>query len=221
MIQRECVCITIVIFKVSFPKSCSDPAKLVGTMDTLWEWIVWDMNCLFDNIYEALDPLGKPFERARHEILPDGYFCFVYSALGDMDHYQKELGLPNQANFDPNPACGHCTANKSTHNWFDFQPGSTWRASLPRARPSYHTIHDIKGFTTLFFTGSAEGRSPGVPRRKTHPTPIPTGEQTIEPKTGPGESEPDTPGGWYHKPGLKPSRLILPGGWWVGPEGSS
>ena len=47
---------------------------------------------------------------------------------------------------------------------------------------------------------------------KTHPPPIPTGEQTVEPKTGPGESEPVRPGGRYHKPGLKPSRLILPGG---------
>ena len=151
MNQRECVCITIAIFKASFPKSCSDPAKLVGTMDTLWMWIVLVMYCLFENSYADLDPFGKPFERAGQEILPDGYFCFVYSVLGDMDYYQKDLGLPNQANFDPNPACGHCTANTSTHNWFDFKPGSTWRASLPGARPSYHPIYDVKGFTTWHF----------------------------------------------------------------------
>jgi hypothetical protein len=68
-----------------------------------------------------------------------------------MDFFQNDLGLPHQAHMDPKPACGHCLANKTTDNWFDFRPAARWRKTDPRPLDHGHPIHEIKGLSTWHF----------------------------------------------------------------------
>ncbi len=134
--------------EASFPTSCCSKDQESGTMATIWKWIVWDLNCLYNNRYSELDPFWRPFPKAGQSILPNCMICWVYTLLGDMDFYQKDLGTPHQSNMDPNPACAFCTADKSGNNWFDFRPLAPWRSSAPRAKATEREVCKLEGFTT-------------------------------------------------------------------------
>jgi hypothetical protein len=127
-----------------------------GTWDTLWAWIVWDINQLYANTYQHSDPWGGPLpahlqERAGQAILPDDYFVVVNAVCSDLDFAQVDLGLPNKGCVDPNPCCGYCHGNKTDNNWFNFQEDAPWKTSAPRDPYTTHVIAKIVGLTVWHF----------------------------------------------------------------------
>jgi hypothetical protein len=142
----------VYLLQASYPKSCTAKnSDGTGSWQTIWEWLVWDMQNLFDNKYQPRGPSGEVLEFNRGKIIDDNYFVWVYAVLGDMDFFQKDLGLPSQSNMDPNWACAHCHANKTNHNWFDFRPSAAWRKSAAREPATTHVICKLPGFTTWHF----------------------------------------------------------------------
>jgi hypothetical protein len=143
------------LFLASWPKhNCA--TRDGGTWDTIWAWLVWDANQLFYNKYNEADPWGGPLpehlrERAGKQILPDDYFVVVGGLSADLDYQQNDLGLPNKGCLDPNPCCGYCHGNKTTNNWFNFQPGAEWKKTPPRDPYTKHVISKIIGFTVWHF----------------------------------------------------------------------
>ena len=54
-----------------------------GTWDTGWRWLVWDLNQLFERVYDDKDPWGLPLppdmsENAGKPILPNGVCVVVW-----------------------------------------------------------------------------------------------------------------------------------------------
>jgi hypothetical protein len=72
----------------AYPKTCSVKGDN-GTWDTIWKWIRWDLNALFENRYPSRDPFGEDLDvdsvlgkRAGERILPDNMFCWVFGVQG-------------------------------------------------------------------------------------------------------------------------------------------
>ena len=125
------ICETNVIL-ASWPKRSTAKGQ-GGTWDTIWDWIVWDLNALYKNKYPKAGPHGETLTgclagKENQTILTGDhakYTFFLFGICGDMEYFQNELGLPHHGK-DERP-CHLCCGNKKDCNWFDFRKFSPWK----------------------------------------------------------------------------------------------
>jgi hypothetical protein len=143
------------LFLASWPKSNAAVSASEGTWDTIWTWIVWDLNQLFHNRYDDKDPWGNPLpedmaEKAGKPILPDDYFIVTWGVQGDMDFFQNDLGCPYHSCVEPKACCNMCNCKKKgPYHWFNWK--GPWIKSRSDRHQAVHPVNKIIGWTQYHF----------------------------------------------------------------------
>ena len=138
----------------SYMRSKSDdPAQ--DTEAQLWKAFAWDLLWLFKGQHPTEDWEGQPWPAESVEAqkagqhLADGLAALPWLLKGDLDHFQKYLGLESTAG---NNCCVFCPANRSTMPWtnfrdcqwmrlcFEAQAFDDWKRNHPSCHPCFGVL---------------------------------------------------------------------------------
>ena len=130
------------------------------TWQQIWRVLLWSLRALMDGKHPHLDHNDQPWapgsygERMQGQPFSDeGYFGSVFRIAGDLDWYQKRLGM--RVAPAAHLPCAWCNGGRPPHPPFlDLRLGADWVDTCvvaPAPRPSDHLIWDIPG-VTLFAT---------------------------------------------------------------------
>ena len=119
-----------------FEKFCVPSTPfLVGTMDTFFKIMQWSFQAMYMGVWPDTDWTGSMYHHSTPEgrkagtPLPGGYFGVLLQLSGDLDYFNKWLGLP-QSTTHSKP-CALCKAQYSgTNSWLDNRPGSPWQNTI-------------------------------------------------------------------------------------------
>ena len=108
-------------------------AGATGTYERFWKIMSWSLEWLMKGRWPTHDWKGKPYlpgtiaHRLAHETvwLAGGYFGMLFSLQGDLDYYNKSLGLESHTRTTTSP-CIFCPASTGVLDWRDFRPNAGW-----------------------------------------------------------------------------------------------
>ena len=140
------------LFIVSFPTSCE--AK--ETWPVIWKWVHWSMEAWLLGEHPSEGPSGEELpagmEALAGQPLPRGS---LWGFTGDLDYYQKDMGMPGNSSTS---FCWSCGCNRSNKPWNDFRAGCEFAKNLSTADQIYnysdHCCYCKKiGLTPLMLEG--------------------------------------------------------------------
>lgn len=141
------------LFLASFPKSATAKGA-DGTWNTIWQWIVWDLQCVLANKFPEKDAYNRPWhtgslraQKAGQPISTQGFRCVLWHIQGDIDFQINELRLPNHSRAGEDVCCFFCKGNKGSNNWFDFRPNAKWKISGLPPLVLEHPLFELPGFS--------------------------------------------------------------------------
>ena len=117
------------------------------TLATFYRHLRWSLNALFEGRWPTIDPDGSPIPGGS--LLAGGYYAATWLIKGDLDYFQKSLGLESPGGKNH---CIKCACNHSTIPWTTFHPTtSAWmnhiydERSWRRAHPNLPEVFDVVG----------------------------------------------------------------------------
>ena len=125
------------------------------TWKTIWEVLAWSFAAIFRGRHPELDHRGDPWHPdsygSRHAGQPlsrAGYFGVVQRVCGDLDWYQKRLGM--RVAPAGNLPCAWCDGGRPPAHppFLHLQPSAAWIQTVhvpPAPAPSSHPIWTIPG----------------------------------------------------------------------------
>eukprot|EP00435_Cladocopium_sp_Y103_P046777 s1128_g13.t1 len=141
-----------------------NPARFVlgdqGSVDSFMLVLRWSLNALFSGKWPAADHNGERYHPQSREAkkagtyLAGGFYGIVMALVGDLDYFNKFLGLPHWSSAK-NP-CGRCLCTKAGPNtWKDSRQETPWRTTTFTTR-SWQAFPDTSN-NPIFNTANISG----------------------------------------------------------------
>ena len=119
-----------------------------NSMEDMWRPVLWSFLSAYSGTFDSLDEWRKPNTRESEWIgkeLAGGFFLVIWSILGDLDHFAKNLFLKH---YGANEFCEFCPATTKEDVpgmiCTNFSPHATWKTLLYTAdqwRSSRDVLH--------------------------------------------------------------------------------
>ena len=108
--------------------------------------VEWDLEALWLGVNPSVDWQQVPWPAGSREAalagtpLAGGFCALPWLLKGDLDHYQKGLGLESSAETSP---CCFCPANRTNNMWTDFRATAQWKQTpfSSMARAQWEALH--------------------------------------------------------------------------------
>lgn len=107
----------------------------MGTLDTFFKILQWSFQIIFDGVWPHHDWAGQRYHAKSPEGLRagkplcGGYFGILLQLSGDLDYFNKHLGLPSSTTH--HKPCGLCRAQFGGPNsWLDNRVNSGWQQQM-------------------------------------------------------------------------------------------
>ena len=119
-----------------FEKFCVATQRTrLGTMDCFWQILKWSFGAMYLGVWPSKDWRGQRFDpnspqgQKAGKQLAGGYIGVLLQLCGDLDYFQKWIGLPvSTTHARP---CGLCRATfAGPTSWMDNRPNSPWQATM-------------------------------------------------------------------------------------------
>lgn len=119
-----------------FEKFCVPAQRTrLGTMDCFWQILKWSFGAMYLGVWPSKDWRGQRFDpnspqgQKAGKQLGGGYIGVLLQLCGDLDYFQKWIGLPvSTTHARP---CGLCRATfAGPTSWMDNRPNSPWQATM-------------------------------------------------------------------------------------------
>ena len=126
---------TIYIWGVFEQFVLEDQADQLGTMSTFFSILRWSFQALLDGVWPSHDWRGIKFtKRSREGLkagkhLAAGYRACLLQLCGDLDYFQKWMGIP-QSTTHAKPCCQCRATFTGVTSWLDNRPNSPWQNEL-------------------------------------------------------------------------------------------
>ena len=139
----------------AIPKSVCTPQ----VWPIIWQVIGWSLQALLDGKHPKQDPFGEewPIDSPRAQLAgtslhPHGLAAVVWGIVGDLDFFNKDLGMPAH---NANMFCWRCQCDRAQRPWNDFRPTAAWRATIlapevVRDTPRSCNLFKYAGLNVLF-----------------------------------------------------------------------
>ena len=119
------------------------------TWDSIWSVLVWSLMAMYTGIHPVTKHDGTAWppgsyggRHAGQPLTNGGHRCIVHRIVGDLDWFQKSLGL----RFAPaaNSPCAFCSANRTDMPFLHLQPHAAW-VGTPHAPLPGHRLFTLPG----------------------------------------------------------------------------
>ena len=103
-----------------------------ATWDGFFTELAWSFNTLWEGVWPKADaqgnlyPVGSPERLKAGKPLAAGYFCCLWSLIGDLDYMSGILKLPHYSLKSGNCAICKCTGGDEASSWKDCRPTAVW-----------------------------------------------------------------------------------------------